>query len=514
MAKQDDQFKNVISHAKEYGFIFQSSEIYDGLSAVYYYGQNGAELKKNIRDYWWKSMVQMHENIVGIDAAIFMHPTTWKASGHVDAFNDPLIDNKDSKKRFRADVLIEDHAEKIYQKAQKEIEKARAKYGDAFNEEEFKATNGRVKEYLAKNREILERMARSLETENLADVKALIEELEIADPDTGSKNWTEVRQFNLMFGTKLGAEAANAMDLYLRPETAQGIFVNFLNVQKSGRMKVPFGIAQTGKAFRNEIVARQFIFRMREFEQMEMQFFVRPGEEMKWYEYWKEARLNWHLSLGLGRKNYRFHDHDKLAFYANAAADIEFNFPFGFKELEGIHSRTNHDLSSHEKFSGKKLQYFDPELNENYTPYVVETSVGLDRMFLAVFATSLKEETLEDGSVRTVLSLPSVLAPTKAAVLPLVKKDGLPDVARSIIEDLKWDFNVAYDEKDAVGRRYRRQDALGTPFCITVDHQTLEDQTVTIRHRDTMAQDRVAIADLRGIINNEVSVRNWLQKMK
>lgn len=514
MAKQDDLFKNVISHAKEYGFIFQSSEIYDGLSAVYDYGQNGAELKKNIREYWWKSMVQMHENIVGIDAAIFMHPTTWKASGHVDAFNDPLIDNKDSKKRFRADVLIEDHAEKIYQKAQKEIEKARAKYGEAFNEEEFKATNTRVKEYLAKNREILERMARSLETENLADVKALIEELEIADPDTGSKNWTDVRQFNLMFGTKLGAEAANAMDLYLRPETAQGIFVNFLNVQKTGRMKVPFGIAQTGKAFRNEIVARQFIFRMREFEQMEMQFFVRPGEEMKYYEFWKETRLKWHLSLGLGEKNYRFHDHEKLAHYANAAADIEFNFPFGFKELEGIHSRTDFDLKAHEQYSGKKLQYFDPELNENYVPYVVETSVGLDRMFLAVFSTSLKEETLEDGSVRTVLSLPAVLAPTKAAVLPLIKRDGLPELAREIIEDLKWDFNVAYDEKDAVGRRYRRQDALGTPFCITVDHQSLEDQTVTIRHRDTMAQDRVKISDLRGIINDEVSVRNWLLKMK
>lgn len=514
MAKQDDIFKNVISHAKEYGYIFQSSEIYDGLSAVYDYGQNGAELKKNIREYWWKSMVQMHENIVGIDAAIFMHPTTWKASGHVDAFNDPLIDNKDSKKRFRADVLIEDYAEKLNQKAQKEIDKARAKYGDAFNEEEFKATNARTKEYLERKDAILQRMARSLETENLADVKALIEELEIADPDTGSKNWTDVRQFNLMFGTKLGAEAANAMDLYLRPETAQGIFVNFLNVQKTGRMKVPFGIAQTGKAFRNEIVARQFIFRMREFEQMEMQFFVRPGEEMKYYEYWKETRLKWHLSLGLGKENYRFHDHEKLAHYANAAADIEFNFPFGFKELEGIHSRTDFDLKAHEQYSGKKLQYFDPELNENYVPYVVETSVGLDRMFLAVFATSLKEETLEDGSTRTVLSLPAVLAPTKAAVLPLVKKDGLPDVAREIIEDLKWDFNVAYDEKDAVGRRYRRQDALGTPFCITVDHQTLEDKTVTIRHRDTMKQDRVAISDLRGIINDEVSVRNWLLKMK
>ena len=512
MAKQDDIFKNVVSHAKEYGFIFPSSEIYDGLSAVYDYAQNGVELKKNIRDYWWKSMVQMHENIVGLDASILMHPTTWKASGHVDAFNDPLIDNKDSKKRYRADVLIEDYAEKLNQKAQKEIEKARTRFGEAFNEEEFVTTNERVKGYLEQKNAILQRMARSLETENLADVKALIEELEIACPDSGSKNWTDVKQFNLMFGTKLGASAESAMDLYLRPETAQGIFVNFLNVQKTGRMKIPFGIAQTGKAFRNEIVARQFIFRMREFEQMEMQFFVKPGEEMKWYEYWKETRLNWHISLGLGRQNYRFHDHEKLAHYANAAADIEFNFPFGFKELEGIHSRTDFDLKAHEQFSGKKLQYFDTETNANYTPYVVETSIGLDRMFLAVFSNSLQEETLEDGSTRTVLRLPSVLAPTKAAVLPLVKKDGLPELAHKIIEDLRWDFNVAYDEKDAVGRRYRRQDALGTPFCITVDHQTLEDETVTIRHRDSMKQDRVKISELRNIINTEVSMRNWLMR--
>ncbi|RKS26157.1 glycyl-tRNA synthetase [Flavobacterium endophyticum] len=513
MAKQDDLFKNVVSHAKEYGYIFPSSEIYDGLSAVYDYAQNGVELKKNIREYWWKAMVQMHENIVGIDAAILMHPTTWKASGHVDAFNDPLIDNKDSKKRYRADVLIEDYAEKLNQKAQKEIEKAKARYGDAFNEQEFIATNARVVEYKAKQREILERMARSLETENLEDVKALIEELEIADPETGSRNWTDVKQFNLMFGTKLGASAESAMDLYLRPETAQGIFVNFQNVQKTGRMKIPFGIAQTGKAFRNEIVARQFIFRMREFEQMEMQFFVKPGEEMKWYEYWKTTRLNWHLSLGLGQENYRFHDHEKLAHYANAAADIEFNFPFGFKELEGIHSRTDFDLKAHEQHSGRKLQYFDTETNQNYVPYVVETSVGLDRMFLAVFSNSLKEETLEDGSTRTVLRLPSVLAPTKAAVLPLVKKDGLPELAQEIIEDLKWDFNVTYDEKDAVGRRYRRQDALGTPFCITVDHQTLEDKTVTIRHRDSMKQDRVKISELKDIINREVSMKTWLMKM-
>ena len=513
MAKQEDNFKNVISHAKEYGFIFPSSEIYDGLSAVYDYAQNGAELKKNIREYWWKSMVQMHENIVGIDAAIFMHPTTWKASGHVDAFNDPLIDNKDSKKRYRADVLIEDYAEKLNQKAQKEIDKAKERFGEAFDEEQYVTTNPRVMEYKAKQREILERMARSLGNEDLADVKALIEELEIACPESGSRNWTEVRQFNLMFGTKIGASADSSMDLYLRPETAQGIFVNFLNVQKSGRMKIPFGIAQTGKAFRNEIVARQFIFRMREFEQMEMQFFVKPGEEMKWYEYWKETRLKWHLSLGLGIENYRFHDHEKLAHYANAAADIEFNFPFGFKELEGIHSRTDFDLKAHEQYSGKKLQYFDTEENKNYVPYVVETSVGLDRMFLAVFANSLIEEVLEDGSTRTVLRLPSVLAPTKAAVLPLVKKDGLPEISRKIVEELKWDFNVAYDEKDAVGRRYRRQDALGTPFCITVDHQTIEDETVTIRHRDSMQQDRVKISDLRQIISNDVSMRNWLMKM-
>jgi len=438
MAKQENQFKKVISHAKEYGYVFQSSEIYDGLSAVYDYAQNGAELKKNIRDYWWKAMVQMHENIVGIDAAIFMHPTTWKASGHVDAFNDPLIDNKDSKKRYRADVLIEDYCAKIEAKINKEITKAEKRFGDAFNKEEFITTNGRVVDYYKKIKTTLSRLAKSLESEDLADVKALIEELEIADPLTGSKNWTDVKQFNLMFGTKLGASAESAMDLYLRPETAQGIFVNFLNVQKTGRMKIPFGIAQTGKAFRNEIVARQFIFRMREFEQMEMQFFIKPGTQKEWYEHWKETRMKWHLSLGMGEDNYRFHNHEKLAHYADAAADIEFKFPFGFKELEGIHSRTDFDLKAHQEHSGKKLQYFDPEENTSYTPYVLETSIGLDRMFLAVFSNSLKEETLENGTTRIVLKLPAVLAPTKAAILPLVKKDGLPEVAKKIVEDLKW----------------------------------------------------------------------------
>ena len=514
MANNDDQFKKVISHAKEYGYVFQSSEIYDGLSAVYDYAQNGVELKKNIRDYWWRAMVQMHDNIVGLDAAIFMHPTTWKASGHVDAFNDPLIDNKDSKKRYRADVLVEDYCAKIEAKIDKEVKKAEKRFGDAFNKEEFLSTNGRVLGYQEKIDTILKRLGKSLENEDLADVKALIEELEIADPLTGSKNWTDVKQFNLMFGTKLGASAESAMDLYLRPETAQGIFVNFLNVQKTGRMKIPFGIAQTGKAFRNEIVARQFIFRMREFEQMEMQYFIKPGTQKEWFDYWKETRLKWHKSLGLGEDNYRFHDHEKLAHYADAATDIEFKFPFGFKELEGIHSRTDFDLKQHEEYSGKKLQYFDHEENTSYTPYVLETSIGLDRMFLAVFSNSLQDETLEDGSERTVLKLPAVLAPTKAAILPLVRKDeGLTKMAKDIVDDLKWDFNVTYDEKDAVGRRYRRQDAAGTPFCITVDGESLEDNTVTIRHRDTMEQKRVRIEELRDIIKKEVDVKEWLMKM-
>ncbi len=513
MTQQSDNFKKVISHAKEYGFIFPSSEIYDGLSAVYDYGQNGAALKNNIREYWWKAMVQLNENIVGIDAAIFMHPTTWKASGHVDAFNDPLIDNKDSKKRYRADVLIEDYVAKIEAKINKEVAKAAKRFGEDFDKAQFLSTNPRVVEYQSKAESILKRMGKSLEKENLADVKALIEELEIACPESGSRDWTDVKQFNLMFGTKLGASADTAMDLYLRPETAQGIFVNFLNVQKSGRMKLPFGIAQTGKAFRNEIVARQFVFRMREFEQMEMQFFIPPGTQKEWYEHWKEKRLKWHHSLGLGKENYRFHDHEKLAHYADAATDIEFQFPFGFKELEGIHSRTDFDLSSHEKFAGKKLQYFDPERNENYVPYVVETSIGLDRMFLAVFSKALTEETLEDGSSRTVLKIPPVLAPTKLAVLPLIKKDGLQDVAKKIVTELKWDFSIAYDEKDAVGRRYRRQDALGTPYCVTVDHQTLEDETVTIRDRDSMKQDRIPISSISELLQSKLSLSELLKKL-
>ena len=502
----DDLLKKVISHAKEYGCVFPSSEIYDGLSAAYDYGQLGAELKNNIKHYWWTAMVRMHDNIVGLDASIFMHPTTWKASGHVDAFNDPLIDNKDSKKRYRADVLIEDHIGKIEAKIQKDVTKAAQRFGDAFDEAEFRSTNGRVLERQKQIDDINSQFKAAMGAEDLSAVKQLIEELGIADPDTGSRNWTDVRQFNLMFKTELGAVSGESGVIYLRPETAQGIFVNFLNVQKSGRMKIPFGIAQIGKAFRNEIIARQFIFRMREFEQMEMQFFVKPGTQNEWYAYWKEARLQWHKSLGLGDNLHRFHDHIKLAHYADAACDIEFNFPMGFKELEGIHSRTDFDLKQHEAHSNKKLRYFDPESQESYVPYVVETSIGLDRMFLATLSAALQEETLEDGSTRTVLRIPAPLSPVKAAILPLIKKDGLPEKAREVMALLQMDHNVQYDEKDAIGRRYRRQDAIGTPLCITVDHDTLTDHAVTIRDRDTMAQERVAIDQLAAVVAGKVSL--------
>ena len=514
MAKNDSNLlKKIIAHAKEYGFIFPSSEIYDGLSATYDYGQNGVELKNNIRRYWWQAMVQMNENIVGIDAAIFMHPTTWKASGHVDAFNDPLIDNKDSKKRYRADVLLEDHIAKIEGKIDKEVSKAEKRFGDDFDKDQFLATNGRVLQNQEKIDNINKKMKEAFDTSDLVAIKDLIVELEIACPVSGSRNWTDVRQFNLMFSTDLGSVSGESSTIYLRPETAQGIFVNYLNVQKSGRMKLPFGIAQTGKAFRNEIIARQFIFRMREFEQMEMQYFVKPGEELKFYEEWKGKRYKWHQALGLGDENFRFHDHITLAHYANAAADIEFNFPMGFKELEGIHSRTDFDLAAHEEYSGKKLQFFDPIDNKSYIPYVVETSIGLDRMFLAILSAAFTEETLEDGSERIVLRIPPPLAPIKVAVLPLVKKDDLPEKAREIIKELKFDFTVQYDEKDAIGRRYRRQDAIGTPYCITIDHQTLEDNMVTIRDRDTMKQERVAIEDVKAILAKNTSFTTLLRKL-
>ena len=492
MAKINEEiFKNVISHAKEYGFVFQSSEIYDGLSAVYDYGQLGAELKNNIKTYWWKSMVQIHENIVGLDSAIFMHPKVWKASGHVDGFSDPMIDNKDSQKRYRADQLLEDKITSL--EAEGEKEKA-----DILQTE----------------------MDNALKADNLSRLKELIKDYKITCPISKTANWTDVRQFNLMFSTQFGAMAEGSEEVYLRPETAQGIFVNFLNVQKSGRMKIPFGIAQIGKAFRNEVIARQFIMRMREFEQMEMQFFVRPGTEMEWYNKWKETRLKWHLALGTNPAKYKYHDHAKLAHYANAAVDIEYEFPFGFKEVEGIHSRTDFDLNQHQEFSGKKMQYFDAEVNPetnkpygNYVPYVIETSIGLDRFFLVTLINSFEEQDLstdEKQDSRSVLKLHPALSPYKAAILPLTKKDGLPDKAREIMDQLKYDFNMAYDEKDSIGKRYRRQDAIGTPFCITVDYETLENNTVTIRHRDSMQQERVVIRDLQKIIGDLVSWKNLL----
>jgi glycyl-tRNA synthetase len=515
---QEDLFKKLVAHCKEYGYVFPSSEIYDGLSAVYDYGQYGVELKNNIKKYWWDSMVLLHENIVGIDTAIFMHPTIWKASGHVDAFNDPLIDNRDSKKRYRADVLIEEQLAKIEAKIDKEVDKAKVRFGETFDEVQFRATNGRVLESQAKWDELHNRFAEALNNVDLVELKKIIEDNEIVCPVSGTRNWTEVRQFNLMFSTEMGSTADGALKVYLRPETAQGIFVNYMNVQKTGRMKIPFGIAQIGKAFRNEIVARQFIFRMREFEQMELQFFVRPGTELDWFEKWKDLRIKWHKALGFGNENYRFHIHEKLAHYANAAVDIEYKFPFGFKEVEGIHSRTDFDLSQHQKFSGKKIQYFDPELNESYVPYVVETSIGVDRMFLQIIAASYHEEVIEDANgqkdTRVVLRLPAPLAPVKLAVMPLIKKDGLPEKAREIIEELKFDFNCQYDEKDSIGKRYRRQDAIGTPFCVTVDHQTAEDNSVTVRFRDTMLQERVEISKLRGIILEKVNFRTLFSQLK
>ena len=508
-------FKNLIAHCKEYGFIYPSSEIYDGLSAVYDYGPYGVELKNNLKQYWWKSMVQMHDNIVGIDAAIFMHPKTWKASGHVDAFNDPLVDNKDSKKRYRADQLIEGHAEKIEAKINKDVEKAKAKFGSEFDEAMFRATNARIVERQQEIDAVLKRLANAMRDGNMEELKNMIDEYEIACPESGSRNWTEVRQFNLMFNTQLGNIAGEEGKLYLRPETAQGIFVNFLNVQKSTRQKVPFGIAQIGKAFRNEIVARQFIFRMREFEQMEMQFFIKPGTEMDWYHYWKETRLNWHKALGVPAEKLRFHDHDNLAHYANAAVDIQYDFPFGFRELEGIHSRTDFDLSQHQALSGKKLQYFDPEINESYVPYVVETSIGCDRMFLAQISGALMEETVPDAegndSTRTVLKLHPAVAPVKVAVLPLLKnKEELTKAGEAVYNKLKSSFNCQYDDKDAIGRRYRRQDAIGTPYCVTIDFETLENNTVTIRDRDSLQQERISIDDLIQKVGSKVDMANIL----
>ncbi|MEL7160530.1 MAG: glycine--tRNA ligase [Bacteroidota bacterium] len=508
-------FKKLTAHAKETGFIFQSSEIYDGLAATYDYGPLGVLLKNNLKEYWWRSMVQLNDNIVGIDAAIFMHPKTWKASGHVDAFNDPLIDNKDSKKRFRADVLIEDYMDKIEGKINKEITKAKKRFGEAFDEAQYRETNPNVLRYAKEHNEVGVRLATAMTDGNMEELYQIIVDLGIKDPDTGSANWTDVRQFNLMFSTQLGNIAGEEGKLYLRPETAQGIFVNFLNVQKSTRQKLPFGIAQIGKAFRNEIVARQFIFRMREFEQMEMQFFIKPGTQMEWYDKWKETRMKWHRALGHPAEKLRFHDHDNLAHYADAAVDIQFDFPFGFKELEGIHSRTDFDLGAHQELSGKKLRYFDSDTNESYVPYVLETSIGADRLFLATMSHALREEQVpgqnDPSKTRTVMQLHPALAPIKAAIMPLKRNEPrIVEIAKGIFEQLRYHFDVQYDDTGAIGKLYRRQDAVGTPFCVTVDFDTLDDNTVTIRDRDSLEQQRVKIDELAAFIGPKVDMATLL----
>ena len=509
---ENDSLKKIISHCKAFGFIFQSSEIYDGLSAVYDYGPLGVELKNNLKTYWWKSMINLERNIVGLDSAIFMDSKTWEASGHVDAFNDPLIDNKDSKKRYRADVLVENYLSKIDSKIQKEISKGEKRFGENFDKEEYVKTNPRVIKYSDQYNKVSTKLANLLSSSDLNGLKKLIDKLDIKDPVSGTSNWTDVKQFNLMFSTEVGSNVDNTKKLYLRPETAQGIFVNFLNVVNSTRSKVPFGIAQIGKAFRNEIIARQFIFRMREFEQMEMQFFVRPGTELEWYEKWKEIRLKWHQSLGLGNDLYRFHDHKNLAHYANAACDIEFKFPMGFKELEGIHSRTDFDLKKHQEKSNKKMVYFDQKSGSSFIPYVVETSIGLDRLFLSVLSSCYVEEKLDDGSNRVFLNLPFEISPVKCAVLPLNDKDGLSEKSLDIFDMLKYKFNCQLDSKDSIGKRYRRQDAIGTPLCITVDYDSLEDNSVTVRNRDNMSQERVKVDNLISFIDDKTSLINLLKK--
>jgi len=463
------------SLAKRRGFIFQSSEIYGGLGAVYDYGPLGVELKRNVRERWWNAMVREHDNVVGIDAAILMHPTVWKASGHVDAFSDPLIDDKASKRRYRADQLIEGHIEKLRKKGKDD-------QADAVYDRFVEALNA---------------------DEPAPALGAIIQDEEIRSPDSGAFDWTEVRQFNLMFETATGALAEEANKIYLRPETAQGIFVHFKDVAETARQQVPFGIAQIGKAFRNEIVARQFIFRMREFEQMEMQYFVAPGSQMEAYEAWAETRMQWHANNGIRTERLRWHDHEKLAHYADAAKDVQYEFPFGWNEIEGIHSRTDYDLSRHQEYSGKKLEYFDQATRERYIPYVVETSVGLDRTILMVLCDAYREEEV-DGDTRTVLKFHPALAPFTAAVFPLVKKDGMPERAHEIEADLRKQFNVMYDESGAVGRRYRRQDEIGTPFCITVDGDTGEDGTVTVRERDSMEQDRIPAENVRRYIEDRI----------
>ncbi|MBK8479958.1 MAG: glycine--tRNA ligase [Proteobacteria bacterium] len=468
----------IISLCKRRGFIVQSSEIYGGLGAVYDYGPLGVELKRNVRERWWQAMTRGHDNIEGLDAAILMHPTVWKASGHVDAFNDPLIDDKVSKARYRADQLIEEYIAALRHKGQSERAEA-----------------------------VHQRFVAALhDAEPCAALHRLILDEQIRSPSSGSCDWTEVRQFNLMFSTRVGAVGADATEIFLRPETAQGIFVNFNYVREVARQSIPFGIAQVGKAFRNEIVARQFVFRMREFEQMELQYFLKPGTHMAAYERWRDERRQWHIDNGVRPQRLRFHVHEKLAHYADAAVDVQYEFPMGWQEIEGIHSRTDFDLRNHAKYSGKKLEYFDPETKESYIPYVVETSAGLDRTILMLLCEAYREEQVE-GEERVVLALSPRLAPLTVGIFPLVKKEGMPEIAQRINQALRERYHCSYDDKGAIGRRYRRMDEVGTPFCLTVDGQTLTDGTVTVRERDSMRQQRVAQDQLPAFLDDQL--RAW-----
>ncbi|HOP50550.1 MAG TPA: glycine--tRNA ligase [Ignavibacteriales bacterium] len=477
---KNDVLDKVISLAKRRGFVFQSSEIYGGLNGCYDYGPLGVELLKNIKEEWWKFFTY-RDDVEGLDAAILMHPRVWEASGHVENFTDPMVDCKQCKARFRLDHLAENIADKKKEKLIEELL-------NVLNDDEKQIVNNIQAD------DLNDKFTKILEDKILSS-KCLAE---INCPQCGNKgSFTAARQFNLMFKTFIGPVEDSSNVVYLRPETAQGIFVNFNNVLNASRQKLPFGIAQIGKAFRNEINTKNFLFRTREFEQMEMQYFVRPSEDMKFYEYWKEQRINWFKSLGMTPSKLRFHDHpqNKLAHYAKAATDIEYEFPFGWGEIEGIHNRTDFDLSRHQQYSGKSQLYFDDETKEKFIPYIIETSAGASRSFMAFLIDAYNEEDV-NGETRVVMKFHPKLAPIKAAIFPLVNKDGMPEVAKKIESMLRPYFKVFYDDKGAVGRRYRRQDEVGTPYCITVDTQTLEDNTVTVRDRDTMEQERVSIDKL------------------
>ena len=477
--------EKLVSLAKRRGFVYQSSEVYGGLNGAWDYGPLGVELLRNIKDAWWKAMT-FREDIEGIDAAILMHPRVWEASGHVENFTDPMVDCRQCKARYRLDILFED----ISLKKQKEV----------LRELEPQKFEGQLKDEVVTTE--FQKMAESMPASVL---KAL------SCPNCGNKGtFTDARNFNLMFKTFVGPVEDSSAVVYLRPETAQGIYVNFLNVQSASRQKIPFGIAQIGKAFRNEINTKNFLFRTREFEQMEMQYFVKPGTDDQWFEYWREQRRQWFAGIGVRSEKLRWHRHekDKLAHYAKDAYDIEYEFPFGWGEIEGVHNRTDYDLSRHEQFSGKSLKYFDEETKEKFTPYIIETSAGASRSFMAVLVDAYNEEeapTAEGTTeTRVVLKFHPRLAPMKVAIFPLVNRDGMPEIAKKIEQDLRPHLRVFYDDSGAVGRRYRRQDEIGTPFCITIDSQTLQDQSVTVRERDSMAQTRVASIQLLDYLTKQL----------